>query len=176
MNDLVSRLKKKDVRAFEEVMQMFKGDVFRYLLYLTASRETAEELTQDTFVKLYFKAATIKGDNLKGWIFKVALNNARSHYRKERLKNLFRHDSLDDLADHLGSAGEEAADFLFLERIRKSVPEKYLTPLLLKELQNFSYEEIARILKKPVGTVKSLVSRAKLHLREDPALSQEVSR
>ncbi len=171
MKDLISRLKQKDENALNEVMRMYKKDIFRYLLCLTANREVAEELTQDTFVKVYFKASGLKSENLKGWIFKIALNTARSYFRKEKTKNLFLLKSFSQLNEQQLACNPQTGDFLLLEKVKQLVPEKYLTPFLLKELQDFSYEEIASFTKKPVGTVKSLIFRAKELLRENLSLS-----
>ena len=63
MDDLIAKLKDGDEAAFKEVMAMYKKPIYNYLNLLLGNRQQAEELTQDTFVKVYFKARTLKTDN-----------------------------------------------------------------------------------------------------------------
>jgi RNA polymerase sigma-70 factor, ECF subfamily len=158
MSDLIERLKGKDDNALREVMRLYRQPLFNYLNLLVGNRELAEELAQDTFVKVYFKAHTLRGENLKAWIYAIATNQARSHFRRQKLKRIV---SLDEVR-----AGDVAVDpthdgQIILEQVMAALPEKYRVPLLMKEIDNFSFEEISTILDKPVGTVKSLVFRGR---------------
>jgi len=162
MDDVLARLKRKDPEALTEVMRMYKRQVFNYVHLLVGNAEVAEELTQDTFVRVYFKAAGLRTENLKSWIYAIATNLARSEFRKQKLRKWL----------HLSEAGVEAVacasraeDGVLVEQLLAALPEKYRTPLVMKEVDNFSFEEIARILHKPVGTVKSLVFRGKDFLK-----------
>ena len=86
MKELIAGLKAKDRHAFEQVMAMFKTRIFNYLRVLVHDRDLAEELTQDTFVKVYFKGHTIRTENLKAWIFTIATNLARNEFRRRRIR------------------------------------------------------------------------------------------
>lgn len=159
---LIERLKKKDESALNEVMAMYKSQIFNYLNLMTGNKEMAEELTQDTFVKVYFKAGTLKTDNLKAWIYKIATNLARSEFRKIKIKHLL---SLADVNDSYVSLEPTQGNQLELEQMLSVLPEKYRTAIIMKEIDNFSFEEISDILKKPVGTIKSLVFRGRQQIR-----------
>ena len=92
MDDLIAKLKEGDEAAFKEVMAMYKKPIFHYLSLLMGDRQLAEELTQDTFVKVSFKAGTLKCDTLsaaKAWIYTIATNLARSEFRKKRILRVF---------------------------------------------------------------------------------------
>lgn len=141
---------------------MFKKPVFNYLNLLLGDRDSAEELTQDTFVKVYFKAASLRTDNLKAWIFKIAVNLARSEFRRRKLKRLL---SLEDVSESHVSYEPDFESKLMLEQSLAVLPVKYRIPLLMKEAQNLSFEEIAQVMKKPIGTVKSLVFRGREQLK-----------
>ncbi len=154
--ELIERLKKKDNTALNEVMAMYKNQIFNYLKMMTGSKELAEELTQDTFVKVYFKAHSLRTDNLKAWIYKIATNLARSEFRKMKIKHLL---SLSDINESHVSYNPAHGKELELEQILAVLPDKYRTVVIMKEINNFSLEEIAVILKKPVGTIKSLMFR-----------------
>jgi RNA polymerase sigma-70 factor (ECF subfamily) len=159
---LIERLKKKDQSALNEVMVMYKNQIFNYLNLMTGDREMAEELTQDTFVKVYFKAGSLRTENLKAWIYKIATNLARSEFRKIKVKHML---SLSDVGDSHISYEPSPGNEIELEQMLAVLPEKYRVAIIMKEINNFSFEEISEILKKPVGTVKSLVFRGRQQMR-----------
>lgn len=166
MNDLIAKLKQGDEAAFKEVMGMYKKPIYNYLSMLLGDRLSAEELTQDTFVKVYFKAHTLKTDNpqaCKAWIYSIATNLARSEFRKKRLKKIL---SLSEVNDRHVSYTPRFEGELVLEQQLALVPEKWRVPLVMKEMDNFSFEEIASMLNRPIGTVKSMVFRGKKHLQK----------
>ncbi len=141
---------------------MYKNQIFNYLNLMTGDKEMAEELTQDTFVKVYFKAGSLRTDNLKAWIYKIATNLARSEFRKIKVKHLL---SLSDVSESHFSFEPTPGSEIELEEVLSVLPEKYRIAIIMKEIDNFSFEEIADILKKPVGTVKSLVFRGRQQIR-----------
>jgi len=166
MNDLIAKLKDGNEAAFKEVMAMYKKPIFNYLSLLLGNRQLAEELTQDTFVKVYFKARTLKTDHpqaAKAWIYSIATNLARSEFRRKRIRKIF---SLSELNERQVSYQPDIEGKLLAEQLLAMVPEKWRVPLVMKEMDNFSFEEIARMLNKPIGTVKSMVFRGKDHLKK----------
>jgi len=164
MKDLIERLKKKDEAALKEVMSMYKNQIHNYLYVMTGNSELAEELTQDTFVKVYFKAGSLKTIHLKAWIFKIATNLARSEFRKQKFKNLL---PLADVPDSNAVYETGIGKTIEVEQLVSALPAKLRIPVVMKELNNFSFEEIAEILKKPIGTVKSLVFRGRTQIKEN---------
>jgi RNA polymerase sigma-70 factor (ECF subfamily) len=166
MDDLIAKLKDGNEAAFKEVMGMYKKPIYNYLCMLLGNRQLAEELTQDTFVKVYFKARTLKTDQpqaCKAWIYAIATNLARSEFRKRNVKKIF---SLSALNDRQTSYNPQCEEQLLVEQLLANVPEKWRVPLVMKEMNNFTFDEIARMLNKPIGTVKSLVFRGKDHIRK----------
>jgi RNA polymerase sigma-70 factor (ECF subfamily) len=164
MNELLIKLKQGDEQAFKEVMSMYKNRIFNYLYLMMGNREIAEELTQDTFVKVFFKAKSLKTDNIKAWIYRIATNLAISEMRKKKIKALF---SLEDVSALNYSMEEKPGANMELEETLSLIPEKYRIPLIMKEVDNFSFEEMSNILKKPVGTLKSLVFRGKEKVKKE---------
>ncbi len=162
MNELIEKLKAKDEWALKEVMKMYKRPIFNYLFLMLGNREQAEEITQDTFVKVYFKAGSLRTENLKAWIYKIATNLALSEFRRRKIKNLF---SLSDVSESNYSYDQNLGENIIVEETLSLLPEKYRIPLIMKEVDNFSFEEMSDILKKPVGTLKSLVFRGKEKVR-----------
>jgi RNA polymerase sigma-70 factor (ECF subfamily) len=166
MDDLIKHLKSGNEAALKEVMTMYKKPIYNYLNMLLGNRQLAEELTQDTFVKVYFKAHTLKTDHpqaCKAWIYTIATNLARSEFRKKRLKKIL---SLDNVNTRQIAHDPDFEKQAIFEQLLTHIPEKWRAPLVMKEMDNFSFIEIAQILNKPVGTVKSLVFRGKEYLRK----------
>ncbi len=162
MTELIERLKKKDEAALRKVMGMYKNQIFNYLNLMLGDRNLAEELTQDTFVKVYFKAGSLKTENLKAWIYKIATNLARSEFRKKKVKNFL---SLAEVSEVHCAYEPSMGEGIMMEQTLSALPEKYRIPLIMKDLNNFSFEEMAEILKKPIGTVKSLVFRGRKQVK-----------
>ena len=170
MNDLIERLKNKDEAAFKEVMTMYKNQVFNYLNLMVRNKGLAEELTQDTFVKVYFKAGSLRTENLKAWIYKIATNLARSEFRKRKIKQLL---SLSEVSDVNVSYEPNPGSDIAVEQMLSFLPEKYRIPVVMKDVNDFSFEEMADILKKPVGTVKSLVFRGRQQMKHKMQLAMQ---
>jgi RNA polymerase sigma-70 factor (ECF subfamily) len=163
---LVERLKKKDETAFKEVMAMYKNQILNYLSLTLHDRDKAEELTQDTFVTVYFKIGGMRGENLKSWIFAIATNLARTEFRKMKFKKIF---SLSDVSEANIKVDPTQDGDIMLEQTLALLPEKYRIPVIMRQVDNFSLEEISVILKKPIGTVKSMIFRGLEQLRHQLA-------
>ncbi len=174
MEDLIREFKSGDEKAFIKIMNMYKEEVFRYMYLLSGNRETAEELTQETFVKVYFKAKTLKSENLKGWIFAIARNIARKEYNKRKLKKIFPLSDFKNLKK--ASFDEISSDKILINELLKEIPEKYKTPLLMKEIEGLTIENISKILKKPIGTIKSYIFRGKALLKDRYKTMMEVKK
>ena len=164
MDELIDGLKKGDPIAFKKVLEMYKNKIYNYLRLMIHNEQIAEELTQDTFVKVYFKAKTIRTSNLKAWIYAIATNLARSEFRKRKIKNLF---SLSEVNERHFPYFSSHEDNMVLEQLLAALPEKYRIPVVMKEIDRFSFDEISKILNKPVGTIKTLVFRGKDQLRQN---------
>ncbi len=169
MDSLIDRLKRQDEAALSEVMRVYKAPVFRFLQLMLGNREEAEELTQDTFVRVYFKAHTLQGDNLRPWIYAIAANLAHSRFRRRKLQRWLPLDGVPAMELATYSSPDTA---IMIRQALDSLPEKYRMPLIMKEVESFSFEEMAEVLDRPVGTLKSLVFRGKEMIRSRMARAQ----
>ena len=146
-------------------------------LYSTALRMTrnqadAEDLVQETYLKAYRSYATFEpGTNLRAWLFRILTNTFINKYRaKQRrpqetelgeVEDLYLYRRLPTLAT---SAEEELLDLFPAEEVRQALeelPENYLLPVLLSDVEGFAYKEIAEILDIPMGTVMSRLHRGR---------------
>ena len=158
-----------DEAAFAEIVGRYKDSLVNYLTHLVRSRDRAEELAQDAFVRLYRSAANYRErEKLGPYLFRIATNLTVSEIRRERRWNLL----LPRLHASTSSSSEAPDKNLITDEIQKQVaaaleklPIKYRAPLVLFEIEEWSYDEIAAALSLPDGTVKSRISRARELMR-----------
>ena len=174
---LLEQAKAGNLRAFEELVSSYEKKIYNYCLRMTNSREDAEDLTQEVFVRVYKNIKSFKGGSqLSTWIYRIAHNICIDRYRKSKA-------SVVSLNQPKGEDDEREIDLpsgspspeehvirseqqkLLLNCISRLKPE-YQTVIILRDIQHFSYEEIAGILNLPLGTVKSHINRARAALRD----------
>ncbi len=168
--------------SFEQMVRHFQDRLFTFALRLTGSREDAEEVAQDAFVRAYralsaYPPERVRAMALKAWLYQVTLNVARNRLRKKRRPTV----SLDDGEGAGALAAREVHDDphsrpdarFEVKRQRADIaslvarlPERYRSPLILRYVEGLKLEEVATILKQPLGTTKSNVHRAINALRE----------
>ena len=182
-NRLVEQSKQGDEEAFGVLVKKYKTKVFNLAYSFTRDRETADDLAQEVFIKVYYALEKFKFKSGFGtWLYRIAVNHLKDHLRKhakERhisLEALGREPSLSEDEIKKKEKAQEVADRKkLLYQALRSVPEKYQVILSLRDIQGHSYEEIAGILKLSPGTVDSRLHRARKMLRKkiEPFLSQE---
>jgi RNA polymerase sigma-70 factor (ECF subfamily) len=177
--ELINRAKKGDIEAFEQLIEGCQKKVFNIAFRMLGNYDDASELAQEVFLKAYKSIKNFKGDSLfNTWIYKVTTNACLDEIRKRKNKKVV---SLDEDVEIGGneikrqikddSPGPElAAEDNELKRAVKDsinmLSEEYRTVIVLRDIQGFSYEEIANIIKCPEGTVKSRINRARQALKK----------
>lgn len=166
---LMQRVREGDDDAFGEIVDRYKDSLVNYLTHLARSRDRAEEIAQDAFVRLYRNADKYREQERLGpYLFRIATNLVVTEARREKRWSLL----LPRL--HASTRQSEPApdSNLLTDEIQRKVhaalerlPLKYRAPLVLFEIEEWSYEEIAQSLEVAVGTVKSRISRARELLR-----------
>jgi len=182
-NRLVEQSKQGDEEAFGVLVKKYKTKVFNLAYSFTKDRETADDLAQEVFIKVYYALEKFKFKSGFGtWLYRIAVNHLKDHLRKhakERhisLEVLGREPSLSEDEIKKKEKAREAADRKkLLYKSLQSLPEKYQVIISLRDIQGHSYEEIAGILRLSPGTVDSRLHRARKMLRKKiaPFLSQE---
>lgn len=162
--ELMERVRDGDDEAFATIVDRHKDQLVRYLSHLTGNRSTAEELAQETFVRLYLTASRYREEGkLVSLLYRIATNLIRSEATKSKrwnhLLGLFRRDPQ--------TAASPQDDALRGEVSRQvataigSLPLAYRAAIVLREIEGWSYEEIAQALDCNSGTVKSRISRGR---------------
>jgi RNA polymerase sigma-70 factor (ECF subfamily) len=168
-SELMTRARDGDPAGLRMLIDRHKDAVVNYLHRMTGSRVRAEELAQESFVKLYLTPPRVdNGASLAPWLFRVATNLLRNEERRARgLKRL--RWLLGSAAN--GAAAEQEARLLADEAQRQTqaalqeLPLPFRAALVLREIQGLSYDEIAATLHCPVGTVRSRINRGRELLR-----------
>lgn len=167
--------------AYRELVRRYERPVFSLIFRMVRNRELAEDLSQETFVKVLNAVESYRPEfKFSSWVFKIANNAAIDHLRRRELDTLSLDGSphaetpemIEATALQVGSHGESPLDEVearelggaIEEGIRKLRPE-YRTCILLRHVEGRSYEEIAEILNLPLGTVKTYIHRARNELR-----------
>jgi RNA polymerase sigma-70 factor (ECF subfamily) len=170
-----------------ELKERFERDVLPLLpsLYSAAMRMTrnpsdAEDLVQETYLRAYRGFAGFQeGTNLRAWLYRILTNSFINTYRKKQREpqTVEGPDDVDEwyLYDRLGGRSvEESAETEVLDQIPdqdvkdalESLPERFRLPVLLADVEGFSYKEIAEIMETPIGTVMSRLHRGRKALEK----------
>jgi RNA polymerase sigma-70 factor (ECF subfamily) len=159
-----------DDRAFKELVIRFQNRLLNFVGRIVTDQETAEELVQETFLRIYKRKLSYTPDfAVSTWVYTIALNLARSELRKRKLRRFLSLDYLKEETD-FEIPDEKSRDFENLVPVLKQaiekLPEDYKTAFVLCDIQRLPYQEIAEIMRVPVGTVKSRINRARAMLRD----------
>lgn len=159
-----------NVDEFGKLIERYEGKLFKYIRRLSnLSSEEAEEILQEAFVKAWINLnAFDQSLSFSSWIYRIVHNETISYHRKHKSRGLDKKVSIDqdlfEIKDESKDLLEEAADRAEAEKIHTTLtllPEKYRDVLILRYFEDKSYEEISDILKKPMGTIATLLNRAK---------------
>jgi RNA polymerase sigma-70 factor (ECF subfamily) len=173
--ELMGRVQAGDRDAFAKLVDRYKDAMVNYLSRLTGSRPKAEDMAQETFLRLYHNRDRYREDGkFQAFLYKIATNLARSENRREQRRKLLRL-ALFSGGNGAGPVENPQSQLLIKEAHRKlveaivRVPMRFRVPLVLHEIEGLSYQEVAQAVGCRPGTVKSRISRGRRCLREELA-------
>lgn len=177
--DIVKSASRGDTASFEQLVLLYQDKVYSLSLRLTGQAQDAEDLAQEVFVRAYRYINSFRGDSDFGtWLHRIAVNTWLNQKRKIQPKAAY---SLDEpvysddgeVKREIADMSEEPESVLLssqmsekLHRAVESLPKDQKAVLLLREVEDYTYEEIAGMMDCSVGTVKSRLSRARDALRK----------
>ena len=180
-HSLMAAIKEGDHAAFNEIVRRYQDKLINHVYYLLHDYETAVDISQETFIRLFQHADRYRADfSFSTYIYRIAQNLAISVIRQRKRRGLFQMpfftsdkdgDEIEvEIADTRIIAPEDLMiDDERLQAVRRAIttlPENYRIPLVLRDVEEKSYEEIGEILNLPDGTVKSRINRARNLLKE----------
>src|SRR5450830_1087942 len=161
-DDLVRRAQAGNGQAFSELVRRHQSSVYRYLLRMLGSHEDAMELTQDAFIKAWQALAQWQPEaQFRTWLFRIANNTALDALRRRKLVEFVPLEESFDAPSSEPNPEHQA-----------QLTQEHRQILLLREVEEMSYEEIAGVLSLSEGTVKSRLARARVALIEIRARSR----
>src|SRR5215470_14418243 len=178
---LLEATRSGDQDAFAELVTRYRNPITSYIYRMTSDYDGAVDLAQETFVRVYRAADRYQTTYaFSTYIFRIATNLAISELRKRKRRRLvsltgfFQGNDGGEAREFNPSDGQPLQDVVMVDEERRSavqraigtLPEKYRAPLILRDVEGRSYDEIAQILSTSEGTVKSRISRARGFLRE----------
>jgi RNA polymerase sigma-70 factor, ECF subfamily len=176
---LLHQSKNGDMAAFEQLIEGYQKKVFNIALRMLGNPDDASEVAQEVFIRVYKSVKNFKEESsFSTWIYRITTNTCLDELRKRKNKE---HISLDEDIHHEdGDMKRQVEDSrptpdIIAEKneLRKivklainSLSEDHRIVIILRDIQDLSYEEIAKIVKCPEGTVKSRINRARSELKE----------
>jgi RNA polymerase sigma-70 factor, ECF subfamily len=166
---LIELFKDGNRSAFEELVHKHQDRIYNLCRYMLQDTQDAQDAAQDVFLKAYRSLKAFKPDSsLYTWLYRIAVNTCLDYKRKSRPERLEDASLVDDLAATEPSPEQRYRSKEISEAIAlalQELPEKLRAAIVLKEIEELSYEEIAAVLDTSLGTVKSRISRAREELR-----------
>ena len=174
--ELIFQFQEGNIEAFNELVRRYKDKLLNYVYYYFNDLDTAEDIVQDTFVKLYTHKNSYKEvAKFSTWIYTIAGNLSKTELRKRKRRKTFSmsdytNDDYDLIIKSKGVSPDEKHDIdenlHKLKQALKKISTDFKTVLILRDIQELSYETISNITNMPLGTVKSRINRARMKLYE----------
>jgi len=187
---LIKRLKRQDEAAFNELVREYQTQVFRVVFRMLGDHAEAEDVAQEVFITVFKAIKTFRGDSkLSTWLYRIAVNHTknrikylarRAHSTKREFDEVGDRDAIESATmntsaklprpDEMAQAREAEST---IQRALYELDAEFRELVILRDIENLTYEEIGTISGLAAGTVKSRLHRARLALREKVAKMQK---
>ena len=174
--ELIKDFQNGNISSYNHLVYRYKDRLFNYICQFVRDVDLAEDLLQDTFIKLYtHKDSYREIAKFSTWIYTIAGNFAKTELRKFKRRKTYSHSDLsfEDnefiVKDDNGDPDSDLSNDSLKNDLSiciNQLPLNFRTIIILRDIQELSYEEISRIVELPLGTVKSRINRARLKLYE----------
>ena len=175
--ELIKQFQGGNIRAFNELVNRYKDRLLNYVYHFFNDIDRAEDIVQDTFLKLYtHKDSYREIAKFSTWLYTIAGNLAKTELRKIKRRKTYSISDLstDDREFVIHKSDEESFEDIEDTSVSGSILEKSLMDLddefkniiILRDIQELSYDEISKILQIPLGTVKSRINRGRFKLKD----------
>lgn len=173
--DLIECFQQGDGNAYELIVKRYKNQLLNFVFRFLGNQEEAEDVVQETFLRVFRnRFAYTRVAKFSTWIYTIAGNLARTELRRRKRRRLFSisdmgledrdYEIADDVLNPESQANSTLQEEIIQREIGKLSP-KFREVIILRDVQELSYEEISKIIRVPIGTVKSRVNRARLRLQ-----------
>lgn len=180
---LVARLKRRDEAAFNELIQLYQGRIYRLVFRMLGDRAEAEDLAQEVFITVFKSIDGFRGDSkLSTWLYRVATNHCKNRIKYLQRRARGKKKEFDEVAQHnalesatMNPTSQIARPDEMLEAYQKEailkaaiaqLDDDHRTLIVLRDIEHLTYEQIQEITGLAEGTVKSRLHRARHALRD----------
>lgn len=172
--DMIERASRGDAAAFNRLMEQHERRMYAVALRMCGNREDAQDCLQEAMLRVYRAIGGFKGQSsFSTWVYRITMNTCLDELRRKKNRQSTSLDSLLDMgwspSDDTNAPEKQAMRSELrrnLNRAIQELPEEMRSAVVLRDIQGFSYEEIAHMLEINVGTIKSRISRGREKLRE----------
>jgi RNA polymerase sigma-70 factor (ECF subfamily) len=163
---LIKRFIEGDETTFRLLVQRHKDKV-RNITYLTlGNADAVDDIAQDVFLTVYKNLNKFRFESqFSTWLYRITVNKCKDHLRKKRIRNIFASIKEDEQEPMYHSSHETKDTTEIVRKAVDELPDKLRIPLMLKDFEGLSYQEIAQTVNCEIGTVKSRIFRAREGLR-----------
>jgi len=175
--ELLEQSLEGDLNAFEVIVNRYKDRLYNFVVRFVGDQQTAEDIVQDTFLRAYRNRGSFQAiAKFSTWIYTIAGNLAKSELRRRkrwRFLSLGSQDErgapleLPDPGSRPDRSTETALAEVQIEEALARLPDRYREAVILRDVEGLDYDEIAKIIGCPLGTVKSRINRGRLRLQEE---------
>lgn len=177
---LIRRLKAREERAFREFVDIHQERVFNLVFRMLGNRQEAEDVSQEVFVTVFKAIGSFRGESkLSTWLYRIAANHAKNRLKYLARRRSRRQSSIDDVPEgelhrSTGALSQQPDRVAMghqlealVQRALTTMDEDYRLIIVLRDVENLSYDEIAEISGLAMGTVKSRLHRARAALKKE---------
>lgn len=157
--ELVNEFKSGNISAFDEIVRKYQKKVYGLARKILGNHDDADDVAQEVFIKLYYSLNDFKGESsLFTWIYRITVNECNNVLRKKKIKEFVQIDEIMNLLKFSQTPEQELVDKErknLIERAMEKLPPKQRAVFVMRFFDELDYEQISKILNKPIGTLKA---------------------
>ena len=168
-----------DLDSFNRLVLAYQDMVYNHAYRMMGEDESADDATQNTFISAYNHLSSFRGGSFKAWLLRIVTNACYDELRRRKRRPTVPLEPIDDTGEEVESARwmidpaeqpEERAERVELQRAIQhcldNLPVEFRSAVIMVDIQGLDYSEASQVARKPIGTIKSRLARARLRLRD----------
>jgi RNA polymerase sigma-70 factor (ECF subfamily) len=171
-DSLIMLFQNGDASVFRYLVERYQEKIRNLIYSIFNESGIVDDLTQEVFIKAFEALPKFRFESsFYTWLYRIAVNRSRDEMRRRKVKRFFSFHSVEtstnrSLDEMVSTTFDDEQTHEVIERTLNAMPEKYRIPIILKDVDGLSYDEIAEVLECEIGTVKSRLSRGRSMLKE----------
>lgn len=176
---LIQAARGGDLDSFNRLVLAYQDMVYNHAYRMMGEDESADDATQNTFISAYNHLSSFRGGSFKAWLLRIVTNACYDELRRRKRRPTVPLEPIDDTGEEVESARwmidpaeqpEERAERVELQRAIQhcldNLPVEFRSAVIMVDIQGLDYSEASQAARKPIGTIKSRLARARLRLRD----------